>query len=81
LLDEVMAGLTPSEIAGMLQVIDELRATYKLTVLIIEHVMRALMHISNRILVLHNGESIAIGTPDAISQDPRVLDSYLGRSH
>jgi branched-chain amino acid transport system ATP-binding protein len=79
LLDEVMAGLTPIEITAMLDVIKQLRGQYALTVLIIEHVMRALMHISDRILVLHHGESIALGAPGVIRSDQRVLDCYLGK--
>ncbi len=79
LLDEVMAGLTPAEVAAMLEVIRRLHWEYRLTILIIEHVMRALMQISDRLLVLHHGEPIAIGTPDAVGRDPRVIDAYLGR--
>lgn len=80
LLDEMVAGLTPAEVAQMLDVICRLREQYRLTILIIEHVMRALMQISHRVLVLHHGELIAIGSPDAVSKDPRVLECYLGES-
>jgi branched-chain amino acid transport system ATP-binding protein len=79
LLDEVMAGLTPSEVDTMLEIIRRLHREYRLTLMIIEHVMRALMRISARVLVLHHGEPIAIGAPDAISKDPRVLEAYLGK--
>jgi branched-chain amino acid transport system ATP-binding protein len=78
LLDEVLAGLTPAEVGQMLEVILGLKAEHDLTVLIIEHVMRALMRISDRILVLHHGEMIAHGTPSEIANDQRVLDCYLG---
>ncbi len=78
LLDEVMAGLTPSEVLAMLDVIRRLRTQNRLTILIIEHVMRALMQISDRILVLHHGEPIALGPPALVSTDPRVLECYLG---
>lgn len=78
LLDEVMAGLTPPEVSEMLEIISWLRFQYDLTILVIEHVMRALMRISDRVLVLHHGETIAIGTPQVISNDQKVLDCYLG---
>jgi branched-chain amino acid transport system ATP-binding protein len=78
LLDEVLAGLTPAEVGQMLEVILGLKAEHDLTVLIIEHVMRALMRISDRMLVLHHGEMIAHGTPSEIANDQRVLDCYLG---
>jgi branched-chain amino acid transport system ATP-binding protein len=74
----VLAGLTPAEVGQMLDVIPGLKAEHDLTVLIIEHVMRALMRISDRILVLHHGEMIAHGPPSEIAKDQRVLDCYLG---
>jgi branched-chain amino acid transport system ATP-binding protein len=80
LLDEVMAGLTAAEVADMLGVIRQLHKSNGLTILIIEHVMRALMHVSGRILVLHHGESIAIGAPEEIARDERVLACYLGKA-
>jgi branched-chain amino acid transport system ATP-binding protein len=78
LLDEVMAGLTPTEVMQMLEVVQNLKAENALTVLIIEHVMRALMRISDRILVLHHGEPIALNVPAEIAKDQHVLDCYLG---
>jgi len=78
LLDEVMAGLTPTEVARMLETLRQLRTTRGLTLLVIEHVMRALMDLCERIVVLHHGERIAIGTPAEIGADPRVLSVYLG---
>ncbi|MEO8523203.1 MAG: ABC transporter ATP-binding protein [Caldimonas sp.] len=78
LLDEVMAGLTPTEVAQMLETLRRLRESYGLTLLVIEHVMRALMDLCSRIVVLHHGERIAIGTPAEIGADPRVLAAYLG---
>jgi len=80
LLDEVMAGLTPTEVAQMLETLRRLRASHGLTLLVIEHVMRALMDLCARIVVLHHGECIAIGTPVEIGADPRVLSAYLGSS-
>ena len=78
LLDEVMAGLTPTEVAQMLETLRRLRESHGLTLLVIEHVMHALMDLCSRIVVLHHGERIAIGTPDEIGTDPRVLAAYLG---
>lgn len=78
LLDEIMAGLTPTEVASMLDIVRGLHETRRLTILIIEHVMRALMRLADRIVVLHHGEMIAEGAPAAIGADPRVLECYLG---
>jgi branched-chain amino acid transport system ATP-binding protein len=78
MLDEVMAGLTPAEVAAMLETIRRLHREYGLTILVIEHVMRALMQLAERIVVLHHGEKIAEGTPAAIGADPRVHECYFG---
>ncbi len=78
MLDEVMAGLTPSEVKDMLDVIRRLKNSYDLTILIIEHVMQALMDLSDRIIVLHHGELIAEGTPGEVAKDPHVLEAYIG---
>ena len=78
LLDEVMAGLTPSEVEAMLDIVREVKARYALTVLIIEHVMRALMEISERIIVIHHGEKIAEGKPAEIADNVDVQAAYLG---
>ena len=78
LLDEVMAGLTPSEVGAMLDVIRKLHTEHRLTILIIEHVMRALMLLADRIVVLHHGELIAEGKPAEIGANPRVLECYFG---
>lgn len=78
LLDEVMAGLTATEVARMLETLDRLRRSRGLTLLVIEHVMRALMEFCARIVVLHHGERIATGTPVEIGRDPRVLEVYFG---
>ncbi|MGH6879654.1 ABC transporter ATP-binding protein [Hypericibacter sp.] len=78
LLDEVMAGLTPTEIADAMAMIRRIKEKHGLTVLVIEHVMSALMDLCQRIIVLHHGMKIAEGAPAAIARDPRVLDAYLG---
>jgi branched-chain amino acid transport system ATP-binding protein len=78
LLDEVMAGLTPTEVAEMLTMLVSIRRSRALTLLVIEHVMRALMQLSDRILVLHHGELIAAGNPATIARDPTVLRVYYG---
>jgi branched-chain amino acid transport system ATP-binding protein len=78
LLDEVMAGLRPTEMDHMVALFRELNGSLGLTILLIEHVMRAVMALSSHIVVLHHGEVIAAGTPEAVTQDPAVLECYLG---
>lgn len=78
LLDEVMAGLTPVEVAQMLETLRRLQVTRGLTLLVIEHVMRALMDLCSRIVVLHHGQLIAEGSPQQIGEDARVLSVYFG---
>ena len=78
LLDEVMAGLRPVEIDRMVAVFAALCRDTGLTILLTEHVMRAVMALSHHIVVLHHGQKICEGPPEAVARDPRVLDSYLG---
>lgn len=78
LLDEVMAGLNPSEIDEIIPVIRAVRES-GVTVLLIEHVMRAVMNLSERVWVLNDGALIAEGAPAAIAADARVIEAYLGR--
>ncbi|HEV2505359.1 MAG TPA: ABC transporter ATP-binding protein [Mesorhizobium sp.] len=78
LLDEVMAGLTATEVAEMTATLFRLRQERGLTILIIEHVMGALMNLSDRILVLDHGVPIAMGTPEQVVADENVLKVYFG---
>ncbi|GKQ55184.1 ABC transporter ATP-binding protein [Bradyrhizobium sp. Ce-3] len=77
LLDEVMAGLRPTEAAGVVRVLQRL-AEAGLTILLVEHVMRIVMEVASRVVVLHHGAKIAEGSPSEVAMDPRVLESYLG---
>jgi branched-chain amino acid transport system ATP-binding protein len=77
LLDEVMAGLRPTETDRMVAILRELIGG-GLTILLIEHVMRAVMALATRVLVLHHGAAIAQGTPEAVVREPAVVASYLG---
>jgi branched-chain amino acid transport system ATP-binding protein len=78
LLDEVMAGLRPTETDRIVAILTELNRETGLTILLIEHVMRAVMALASRILVLHHGAAIAEGTPDEVVRNPAVIHSYLG---
>jgi branched-chain amino acid transport system ATP-binding protein len=78
LLDEVMAGLRPTEMDTMVAVFRELNASTGLTILMIEHVMRAVMSLSKKVVVLNYGKVIASGTPSEVTRDPAVLECYLG---
>ena len=78
LLDEVMAGLRPAETDRMVSVLTTLNRETGLTILLIEHVMRAVMALAARVLVLHHGAAVAEGAPEAVVREPAVVQSYLG---
>jgi len=78
LLDEVMAGLRPAETDRMVAILKEINRESGLTILLIEHVMRAVMALATHVLVLHHGAAIAQGAPEAVVRDPAVVQSYLG---
>lgn len=80
LLDEVMAGLRPGEIEPSLQLIRALRDE-GMTLLVIEHVMRAIVAVSDRVVVLHEGRLLTEGAPDVVLADPRVIEAYLGQRY
>lgn len=78
MLDEVMAGLTPTEIEAAIDMLRRIHRQRGLSILIVEHNLRAMMRLCSRVVVLHHGEKIGEGTPDEIGRDRRVIDAYLG---
>jgi branched-chain amino acid transport system ATP-binding protein len=80
LLDEVMAGLRPTEVDEMVAIIKRLRES-GMTIFVIEHIMRAIMALSDRIAVLHFGTKIAEGPPQEVAHDERVVKAYLGEEY
>jgi branched-chain amino acid transport system ATP-binding protein len=80
LLDEVMAGLRPTEIDLMVHAFTDLARETGIAILLTEHVMRAVMALSHHIVVLHHGQKICEGTPEQVARDPQVLECYLGHA-
>ena len=78
LLDEAFAGLNPTEINEQIEIVNKIRTERGITILIIEHHMRVIMAVSDRIVVLNYGQKIAEGTPSEIGHNPAVIEAYLG---
>jgi branched-chain amino acid transport system ATP-binding protein len=80
LLDEVMAGLNPGEAQDAMQLIEQIR-DLKITIVVVEHIVKAILGLSDRIIVLNMGEKVAEGPPQGIVHNPKVIEVYLGKSH
>jgi branched-chain amino acid transport system ATP-binding protein len=80
LLDEVMAGLTSVETKEVFEMIRQIRKK-NITVLLIEHIMQAIMSLSDRIIVIHHGQKISEGDPKAVANDEQVIKAYLGEEY
>jgi len=81
MLDEVMAGLNTKDIEEMMALVTRINQELKTTLLVIEHVMKAVMSISHRVMVLHHGRKIADASPQEIVKDDRVIEAYLGERY
>jgi ABC-type branched-subunit amino acid transport system ATPase component len=81
LIDEVMAGLNDAELAASLQIVRTARDTLGTTIIWVEHVMKAVMSLAERVIVLNFGRMLAEGEPEAVMRHPDVIDAYLGQGH
>lgn len=81
LLDEIVAGLNPYEILEMMALVRRIHAELSITILWVEHVMKAIMENAHRIVVLHQGMKISEGSPHEIADDPQVIEAYLGEKY
>lgn len=81
LLDELMAGLNHAETEDAIQLIQKIKSDCQLTIIVVEHIVKAILGLSERIIVLNMGEIIAEGDPQKVIHDPEVIDVYLGKPH
>jgi branched-chain amino acid transport system ATP-binding protein len=80
-LDEPLTGLNQTEVASVLDMFRRIRDVFGSSILLVEHNMKAVMQVCDRLYVLHHGKLLATGTPEAIRNDPQVLSAYLGKAN